>query len=226
MKKLILAAGAIATMTTISAKATLYDVDQSFTDPTGASAELKGTVQVVPGSYMIENGAFYTYNNSTVGSAAISSPFTVVNLTLTVNNTPYVLDTLVLSLVGSSPGSGARSGEFVVNATSTGLFFSTPVASANSPADLVLSEGAFDNVLDSNCYVIGSNGNPNYEAAYTGAGWIAEQKAYVSPIEFGIVSVPEPPTYVAASLCFGLVVVNCLRRRGAGVKTIADSDLA
>src|SRR5262245_36660522 len=95
-----------------TAQAVVYDVNRSFTN--GAStASLIGTLTIPIGSYTM--GAYD------------ASPFTNVNLSLTVNSTSY---NLINALTGASYGSGY----FIVNATPTALTFSTANGSSITPA--------------------------------------------------------------------------------------------
>ena len=124
------------------AQATLYEVNRSF-----GQASLMGTLDIPLGSYTIQN--------------ASQSPFTSVNLILTVNGTQFLLTHCLTDDVRGT-------GEFFINATSTSLTFSTANANGLNPADLDFSDTT---VLHANdFYSIGYDTIPGYEAAYTDAG--------------------------------------------------------
>src|SRR5262245_19701259 len=129
-------------------QAVVYNVNRSVTN--GAlTANLIGTVTIPTGNYVIQNEG--------------ASPFTNVNLSLTVNSTSY---NLVNALTGVIIGTG----HFIINATPTTLTFSTANADGFNPADLVFSDTTVP--ASNNRYVIGSNGLPAFEAAYTNAGTV------------------------------------------------------
>src|SRR6266446_1184759 len=107
MKKTKQVVIAIALIISNSAQAAQYHVNRSFTDGS-SSATLTGTLDIPMGSYTIQNSG--------------PSPFTAVNLTLTVNGTPF---TLTHALTGVIHGTG----QFLISATPTTLTFNT--ANAN-----------------------------------------------------------------------------------------------
>jgi hypothetical protein len=172
--------------------ADIYNVNRSFSDGVN-SATLTGTVDVSEGSYAIVNGG--------------ASPFNSVNLTLTVNGTSYSLSH---ALTGMIEGTG----QFFVDATSATLTFRTATSDGVNPADLVFSDNTSPSV--NNRYVIGSNGNPHFEAAYTSNGGFAESTDI--PAIFGTVGspvVPEPTTFLAGALLllpFGASAIRFLRK--------------
>ena len=102
-----------AMLTPVAAKAITYTVNRSWSSGSD-NASLVGTVDVPIGSY-------------TIDSTGTPNPFTNVNLTLTVNGTPFTLDTVVIP-----SGSISGTGQFLVNATSSTLTFNTNVSGSNS----------------------------------------------------------------------------------------------
>ena len=185
MKTGILAATVISAMVASSAHAvspTVYDVSRSFTDGTTV-ATLMGTVEIPLGSYTIQNMG--------------ASPLTAVNLTLRVNGTPYAVDNVLTDLINGT-------GQFFINATPTTLIFSTGTADGGNPADLVFSDNP-TNAQSNDRYVIGSNGDPAFEVAYTGAGSVVATPTF--PTIFGT-AVPEPA-------CLGLLGVGSVALFGA-----------
>jgi len=185
MKRIIYAATAIAAMVASSAQATLYDVNRSF-----SGATLTGTVDIPVGIYTIQN--------------ASASPFTAANLILTVNATSYNLNNVLTGIIGGS-------GEFFINATATTLTFSTANANGGNPADLVFSDNT--NPFNDNRYVIGYNGSPGFEYAYTDAG--VAGAGVILPAIFGTAAVPEPTTMIAGALLllpFGASTLRILRK--------------
>jgi hypothetical protein len=84
------------------AAAATYDVNLSFTG--GGTASLVGTVDLPLGNYTIMNGA--------------PNPFTAINLTLTVNGTPFSLVQADLSLITGT-------GQFLIDANASTLIFNT-----------------------------------------------------------------------------------------------------
>src|SRR4051794_38596284 len=86
----------------VTARAVTYVVNRSFTN--GAStATLTGTLDVPIGDYIIQNSS--------------ASPFTNVNLSLTVNAVSYNLVHALTDLINGT-------GQFGINATPTALSFS------------------------------------------------------------------------------------------------------
>jgi len=166
---------ASAAILTSSAQATLYDVNRSF-----GGATLTGTVEIPIGNYVIQNAG--------------ASPFTSVSLTLKVNATSY-------SLVNALTGVIYGSGQFLINATPTTLTFSTANADGSNPADLVFSDTI--DPFSNNRYAIGSNGDPEFEVAYTDAGSALANPPF--PTVFGT-AIPEPGTLMLV----GLSVVGLL----------------
>jgi len=157
-----------------SAQAQIYNVDRSITDGT-SSATLIGTLDIPIGSYTIQN--------------ASASPFTSVNLTLTVNATIFVLDNALTGIITGT-------GQFFIDATPTTLTFSTANSDGGDPADLEFSDTTL--LYANDRYVIGSNADPQFEAAYTAAGSVLSTTV-TFPTVFGT-AVPEPTTLALAGL--------------------------
>jgi hypothetical protein len=170
-----------------SAQAQIYNVDRSFTDGVN-NATLIGTVEIPLGSYTIQDSS--------------ASPFSSVNLTLTVAGTPYTVDNVLTGIISGT-------GQFLIDATPTTLTFNTANSNASNPADLVFSDNSI--VYDNDRYVIGSNGDPQFEAAYTGAGSVIST-AVTYPTVFGTAAVPEPTTLALVGLS-GLATFMGIRRR-------------
>jgi hypothetical protein len=139
-------------------------------------------VDVPVGNYLIQNAG--------------PSPFTSVNLTLTVNATAYNLHNALTDVIYGS-------GQFFIDATATTLTFSTANANGANPADLVFSDNL--NPAANNRYGIGYNGSPGFEVAYTVAG--NAQAGVTFPVVFGVV--PEPAT---AQLAAGFLLLYLGRR--------------
>ncbi|MEO7723725.1 MAG: VPDSG-CTERM sorting domain-containing protein [Chthoniobacterales bacterium] len=169
--------------------ANTYDVNRSWTG--GGSASLIGTVDVAAGSYTIMNGG--------------PNPFMNVNLTLTINGTAFSLDHANTFLV-------VGTGQFFIDATASFLTFDTANGDASNPADLKFFDPT--NTAD---YLIGSDGNPNFEAGYIPGDGV------VAPVSFPVVwgtavsSVPDTGSTLAmlSVSLLGLVVARqrSLRRQ-------------
>ena len=158
-----------------SARAITYQVNQSWG---GGTATLVGTVDVAIGNYTIMNGG--------------AAPFTNVMLTLTVNGTPFILDHADTSqIVGT--------GEFIIDATITSLTFDTANSDAGNPADL-----NFYDSINTNRYVLGSNGNPHFEAGYTTAGVVLDDISF--PFLFGTAASSALELASAASIQRGFAI--------------------
>ena len=142
------------TMIAGSAQAITYQVNQSWG---GGTATLVGTVDVPLGTYTIMNGG--------------APPFTNVMLTLTVNGTPFTLDHADTSLIFGT-------GEFFIYATMESLTFDTANTDSSNPADL-----NFYDSINANQYVLGSDGDPHFEAGITTAGEVLEEISF--PFLFG-----------------------------------------
>jgi hypothetical protein len=182
--RLSLLAGAISVFVLInapSAAAATYDVNLSFTG--GGTASLVGTVDLPIGNYTIMNGA--------------PNPFTAVNLTLTVNGTPY-------SLVQANLSQITGTGQFFIDANASTLIFNTANANGQNPADLSFRTASTDDR-----YAIGSDADPHFEVALTSAGDVLNTNI-TFPVQFGTI-VPEPSSLVLFSLAAGAFLM--LRRR-------------
>ena len=167
-----------------SALATTYSVNRSFTDGFG-TASLVGTVDIPQGNYTLQN--------------APATPFTNVNLTLTVNSTPYPLTNSLTDLI-------LFNGQFLINAGPTTLIFDTANADGSNPADLIFSDNFAP--TNNNRYVIGYNGTPGFEVGYTDSGSVVVVETF--PTIFGVV-VPEPSALILISL--GAMALTTIRRR-------------
>lgn len=151
------------------ALALIYQVDRSFQGGPVFVA-LTGTVDVPLGSYTIMNKG--------------ANPFTSVDLTLTVNGTPYSLNFVFTDFISGT-------GEFFINATPTSLTFNVANANANNPADLVFSENS-SAAFASDRYSIGTDGASEIESVVTGAG-NRSVNGEMFPDEWAV-AVPEPST--------------------------------
>jgi hypothetical protein len=182
----IAAATVIAAMIASSAQATLYDVNRSFTDGS-SSASLTGTVNIPLGSY-------------TIDANSSAWPFTAVNLTLTVNGTPYNLNQ-ALPVTYCMGGTG----QFFIDATPTTLTFNV---NADGPdyADLTFSDTS-DTTLYYNQYIIGWDYYPGFELASPIGDSVGADVTFTTV--FGT-AVPEPTT----NGCFllGLGALACFQR--------------
>jgi hypothetical protein len=147
-----------------SAQAAVYTVNQSFTEGPN-TAVLTGTVSIPIGSYVIQNSG--------------ASPFTSVNLSLTVNGVSYGLSYALTDYVFGT-------GQFLIEATPTSLTFNTANADDFNPADLIFSDNT--NPAQLNRYAIGSDGDPGFELAHAGSGILLSGASF--PLVFG--AIPEP----------------------------------
>ncbi len=167
-----------------SANAITYDVSRTFG---GGTATQVGNVDVALGSYTIMNGG--------------PSPFTYVNLTLTLNGTAYSLDHADTSLIFGAD-------QFLIDATASSLNFGTANGDSANPADL-----QFFDLSNTSRYVIGSDGLPNFEAAYSPTEGMLSSVSL--PLVFGTVTFPVPDAgSTLAMLGISLFGLGLVLRRG------------
>ena len=183
-----------AMLTPVAAKAITYTVNRSWSSGSD-NASLVGTVDVPIGSY-------------TINSTGTPNPFTNVNLTLTVNGTPFTLDTVVIP-----SGSISGTGQFLVNATSSTLTFNTANANGSNLAFLLFvnSSTGFSDPF----YSIGSDNSPGFEIA---VGTSPNVLASVSfPVTFGTAQtaqqVPEPSSLFGLGVLGTLGAASTLKRK-------------
>ena len=181
-----------AMLTPVAAKAITYTVNRSWSSGSD-NASLVGTVDVPIGSY-------------TINSTGTPNPFSNVNLTLTVNGTPFTLDTATTSGVFGT-------GQFLVNATSSTLTFNTANADGSNPADLAFlnSSTGFGGPF----YVIGTDGDPGFEIAINTSPNVAASVAL--SVTFGTVQqvqqVPEPASLFGLGVLSTLGAASTLKRK-------------
>jgi hypothetical protein len=170
-------------------QATVYYVNRSFEAyPGGAVATLTGTLEIPLGNYTIQSSS--------------ASPFIDVNLTLTVIWQGETSFHLVNAFTDNIYGTG----QFLIDATSTALTFSTANADGGNPADLVFS----DSSIFGNRYVIGYDGSPGFEALYTNLGYFGAGVNF--PTVFAT-AVPEPKTLLLLGAPLLLGFLASVRRR-------------
>lgn len=163
-----------------------YVVNRSFSDGV-KTATLTGSIDIALGNYVIQNNS--------------GSPFTSVNLVLTVGSTSYNVNNVSTQLI-------LGTGVFNIAATATELIFDFS-GNGGNPADL----GFFETNGFGNRYYIGSNGNPAFEVAYTAAGDVLANPGPRFPVVFGRqAAVPEPASLAAWSL-LGVVGLGLVWRR-------------
>jgi hypothetical protein len=172
------------------AVADTYYVNRSFTDGIN-TATLVGTLDIPEGTWTIMNAA---------PGPGGPSPFTAVNLTLTVDDTSYTVDNVV---TGAIYGTGT----FSISATPTALIFSAS-GTATNPADLDFMDNPTGQI--SAFYSIGSDGDPAYETAAISTASVQANVDPVYPVTFGVEIVPEPS--VLGLLAIGIFGIGFLRR--------------
>jgi len=124
---------------TPSVNATFYDVSRSWSDGSGGTASLIGTVDVALGRNTIMNKG--------------PSPFTSVSLTLIVNGGAP------LHLNHADTSSIFGTGQFLIFATASSLIFDTANGNGQNPADLLFGDAT--NMVG--VYGIGSDSRPHFQ---------------------------------------------------------------
>jgi len=160
------------TMTiTPSANAILYHVSRSWSDDSGVTAFLMGTVDVPLGSYTIMDQG--------------PSPFTSVSLTMILNGrAPFHLDHADTSLI--------LGGQFLIFATASSLIFDA-VTNGDNAADL-----AFEDATNVDSYAIGSDLDPHFQAAIVENPFeIVVDSRLSFPNVFGTARVPDTGSTLA-----------------------------
>jgi hypothetical protein len=166
----------------------IYQVDRSF--PGGPNfVTLAGTVDVPLGSYTITNRG--------------ASPFTSVDLTLTVNGTSYSLTHVFTDLISGT-------GEFFINATPASLTFNVANANGSNPADLIFSENS-SFAFASDRYTIGTDGVSEIESVVTGAGNRSVSGEMI-PDQWAL-AVPEPSTLSLLTIPLAFLGFRATRAR-------------
>jgi len=190
-----------AMLTPVAAKAITYTVNRSWSSGSD-NASLVGTVDVPIGSY-------------TINSTGTPNPFTNVNLTLTVNGTPFTLDTVVIP-----SGSISGTGQFLVNATSSTLTFNTNVSGFNAARVRFQNSG---NPFGNRRYEIGTfldffTGQlVNLEGSTASPGFTEVVASVSLPVTFGTAQtaqqVPEPASLFGLGVLGTLGVGSTLKRK-------------
>ncbi|GCA93042.1 PEP-CTERM sorting domain-containing protein [Microcystis aeruginosa] len=190
-----------AMLTPVAAKAITYTVNRSWSSGSD-NASLVGTVDVPIGSY-------------TINSTGTPNPFTNVNLTLTVNGTPFTLDTVVIP-----SGSISGTGQFLVNATSSTLTFNTNVSGFNAARVRFQNSG---NPFGNRRYEIGTFLNPftgqlvNLEGSTASPGFTEVVASVSLPVTFGTAQtaqqVPEPASLFGLGVLGTLGAASTLKRK-------------
>jgi hypothetical protein len=190
-----------AMLTPVAAKAITYTVNRSWSSGSD-NASLVGTVDVPIGSY-------------TIDSTGTPNPFTNVNLTLTVNGTPFTLDTVVIP-----SGSISGTGQFLVNATSSTLTFNTNVSGSNSARVRFQNSG---NPFGNRRYDIGTFLDVftfqlvNFEGSTASPGFTEVVASVSLPVTFGTVQqvqqVPEPASLFGLGVLSTLGAASTLKRK-------------
>ena len=157
----------------VSAQAVVYNVNRSFASITNNTATLTGTLTAPLGNYVIQNQG--------------ASPFTNVNLLLTVNATPYNLVTVDTSLIKGTGQSSHQCDCYFLDVQHCQCKWP-------NPADLSF----WDVILIGDAkYAIGSDADPRFEVAETSAGKVLAFTPPTFPVLFGT-AVPEPFYSLAA----------------------------
>ena len=154
---------------TPSANAVRYDVSRSWSNGSGGTASLIGSVDIALGSYTIMNNG--------------PSPFTNVSLTLIVNGASALLDLADTSAI-------LGTGQFLISATASSLIFNTANGNGANPADLEFS-GAMG------FYFIGSDNDPHFQNGGIGVDEVVDSSISF-PNVFGTArSVPDTGSTLA-----------------------------
>ena len=190
-----------AMLTPVAAKAITYTVNRSWSNGSN-NASLVGTVDVPIGSY-------------TINSTGTPNPFTNVNLTLTVNGTPFTLDTVVIP-----SGSISGTGQFLVNATSSTLTFNTNVSGFNAARVRFQNSG---NPFGNRWYEIGTFLDfftfqlVNFEGSIASPGFTEVVASVSLPVTFGTAQtaqqVPEPASLFGLGVLGTLGAASTLKRK-------------
>ena len=174
------------------ALADIYTVDRSFALGI-VSNTLTGTIEIPEGNYTIINGG--------------PSPFTTVNLTLTVNGTSYSLPYVITSYISGT-------GEFFINAAPTELVFNTANGDGVNPADLDFSVLPYNlGGANSVRYAIGSDEDPAFEASLTPVAGDTPVPV-VFPVVFGTTTPAPEPSSLALLVALGIAAVFRCRPKG------------
>jgi hypothetical protein len=190
-----------AMLTPVAATAVTFTVNRSWSNGSN-NASLVGTVDVPIGSY-------------TINSTGTPNPFTNVNLTLTVNGTPFTLDTVVIP-----SGSISGTGQFLVNATSSTLTFNTNVSGFNAARVRFQNSG---NPFGNRWYEIGTFLDfftfqlVNFEGSIASPGFTEVVASVSLPVTFGTAQtaqqVPEPASLFGLGVLGTLGVGSTLKRK-------------
>jgi hypothetical protein len=192
MKNKIFLIATLAVFTaTERAVADTYYVNRSFTDGMN-TATLIGTLDIPEGIWTIMNAA---------PGPGGPSPFTSVNLTLTVDDTSYAVNNVATGAIYCT-------GAFSITATPTALIFSAS-GNATNPADLDFMDKPTGQI--SALYGIGSDGDPAFETAIISTARVQANVDPVYPVTFGVEIVPEPS--VLRMLAIGVCGIGLLRRQ-------------
>ncbi|MCZ8119796.1 MAG: PEP-CTERM sorting domain-containing protein [Microcystis sp. LE18-22.4A] len=190
-----------AMLTPVAATAVTFTVNRSWSNGSN-NASLVGTVDVPIGSY-------------TINSTGTPNPFTNVNLTLTVNGTPFTLDTVVIP-----SGSISGTGQFLVNATSSTLTFNTNVSGFNAARVRFQNSG---NPFGNRWYEIGTFLDfftfqlVNFEGSIASPGFTEVVASVSLPVTFGTAQtaqqVPEPASLFGLGVLGTLGAASTLKRK-------------
>jgi hypothetical protein len=188
-----------AMLTPVAATAVTFTVNRSWSNGSN-NASLVGTVDVPIGSY-------------TINSTGTPNPFSNVNLTLTVNGTPFTLDTATTSGVFGT-------GQFLVNATSSTLTFNTNVPGVDQATVRFQNSG---NPFGNRRYEIGTFLDVftfqlvNLEGSTASPGFTEVVASVSLPVTFGTAQtaqqVPEPASLFGLGVLGTLGAASTLKRK-------------